>query len=103
MEVNCILEKLSLLEQKIDEQNLLNKEVLNVDDVCKYLAISASHLYKLTSKKQIPHYCPEGKKLYFSRTEIDQWLMRNKQSTTEEIDMAAANYLIKNNRRGLRR
>ena len=56
MEVNQILEKLSQLELKIDEQNLLQKEVLNFNDACKYLDISASHLYKLTSSKQIPHF-----------------------------------------------
>ncbi|MDH1883851.1 helix-turn-helix domain-containing protein [Empedobacter falsenii] len=94
-----ILEKLAQLEGKIEEQNLLQKEVLTFNDVCKYLDISASHLYKLTSQKQIPHFCPQGKKLYFNRTEIDQWLMRNRQETTEDIETAAANYLIKNKRK----
>lgn len=99
MEVNQILEKLAQLEGKIEEQNLLQKEVLTFNDVCKYLDISSSHLYKLTSQKQIPHFCPQGKKLYFNRTEIDQWLMRNRQETTEDIETAAANYLIKNKRK----
>ena len=96
---NLILEKLAQLEGKIEEQNLLQKEVLTFNDVCKYLDISSSHLYKLTSQKQIPHFCPQGKKLYFNRTEIDQWLMRNRQETTEDIETAAANYLIKNKRK----
>jgi len=52
MEVNPIIEKLNQLEQKIDEQILLKKEVLNFNDACKYLDISASHLYKLTSQKK---------------------------------------------------
>lgn len=99
MEVQVILEKLAQLEGKIEEQNLLQKEVLTFNDVCKYLDISASHLYKLTSQKQIPHFCPQGKKLYFNRTEVDQWLMRNRQETTEDIETAAANYLIKNKRK----
>ena len=99
MEVKVILEKLAQLEGKIEEQNLLQKEVLTFNDVCKYLDISSSHLYKLTSQKQIPHFCPQGKKLYFNRTEIDQWLMRNRQETTEDIETAAANYLIKNKRK----
>ena len=99
MEAEQILQKLSQLEQKIDEQNLLHKEVINFNDACKYLDISASHLYKLTSPKQIPHFCPQGKKLYFRRQEIDEWLMRNRQETTEDIETAAANYLIRNKRR----
>ena len=94
-----ILEKLEKLEQRIGEQNLLMKEVLNFNDACNYLDISASHLYKLTSQKSIPHFCPQGKKLYFRRQEIDEWLMRNRQETTEDIETAAANYLIRNKRR----
>ncbi|MDC1324543.1 helix-turn-helix domain-containing protein [Aquimarina sp. M1] len=95
---NLILEKLNSLEQKIEEQNLLKKEVLNFNDACSYLDISASHLYKLTSQKLIPHFCPQGKKLYFNRTELDEWLQRNRQSSTDEIEKAAANYLIQNKR-----
>ena len=68
---NLILERLSQIEQKIDEQALLKKEVLNFNDACKYLDISASHLYKLTSQKLVPHFCPQGKKLYFNRAELD--------------------------------
>jgi excisionase family DNA binding protein len=94
-----ILEKLEKLEQRIGEQNLLMKEVLNFNDACSYLDISASHLYKLTSQKSIPHFCPQGKKLYFNRTELDEWLQRNRQSSADEIETMAANYLLTNKRK----
>lgn len=94
-----ILEKLDRLEQKIGEQNLLMKEVLNFNDACNYLDISASHLYKLTSQKSIPHFCPQGKKLYFNRTELDEWLQRNRQTSTDEIETMAANYLLTHKRK----
>lgn len=99
MEVNQILEKLNQLSQQIAEQNLLKKEVLSFKDVCKYLDLSASHLYKLTSQKTIPHFCPQGKKLYFKREEIDQWLLRNRQESFDELEAKAANYLLKHKRR----
>ena len=94
-----ILEKLEKLEQRIGEQNLLMKEVLNFNDACSYLDISASHLYKLTSQKSIPHFCPQGKKLYFNRTELDEWLQRNRQTSTDEIEIMAANYLLTHKRK----
>jgi len=78
---------------------LLKKEVLNFNEAAKYLDISNSHLYKLTSQKKIPHFCPQGKKLYFNRVEIDEWLQQNRQSSSDEIEQAAADYLIKNKRR----
>jgi excisionase family DNA binding protein len=94
-----ILERLSQIEQKIDEQALLQKSVLNFNETCRYLEISPSHLYKLTSTRQIPHFCPQGKKLYFNRQELEDWLQRNRQSTTEEIDKEATDYIISHKRR----
>jgi excisionase family DNA binding protein len=98
-EQNLILDKLSEIASKLDEQNILQKTVLNLSEAAKYLDISESHLYKLTSSRQIPHFCPQGKKLYFRRDELDTWLQRNRQSSTDEIDQAATNYLIRNKRK----
>jgi excisionase family DNA binding protein len=84
---NLILDKLTEIANKLDEQNLLQKTVLNFNDACKHLDVSPSHLYKLTSSRQIPHFCPQGKKLYFKREELDQWLQRNRQSTNQEVEM----------------
>jgi len=98
-EQNLILDKLTGIANKLDEQNILQKTVLNLSEAAKYLDISESHLYKLTSTRQIPHFCPQGKKLYFRREELDQWLQRNRQSSTDEIDREATNYLIRNKRK----
>jgi predicted DNA-binding transcriptional regulator AlpA len=60
-----ILNKLSEIANKLDEQNLLQKTVLNFNEACSYLDVSQSHLYKLTSTRQIPHFCPQGKEIVF--------------------------------------
>ncbi len=92
------LNKLAALASKMEEQNILQKPVLNFEETCIYLKISQSHLYKLTSQKKIPHYCPQGKKLYFRRDEVDEWLLRNRQSATDEIDKLATDYIIRKKR-----
>lgn len=94
-----ILKRLDKIEQLILSQNLVRKDVLNFNEACEYLELSQSHLYKLTSSKSVPHFCPQGKKLYFNRVQLDEWLQRNKQSTTDEIEKQAADYVIKNKRR----
>lgn len=91
---DLILEKLSEIATKLDEQNLLQKTVLNFNEAAKYLDVSSSHLYKLTSSRQVPHFCPQGKKLYFKRSELDDWLQRNRQITTAEADQLADNLTI---------
>lgn len=96
---NLILDKLTEIANKLDEQNLLQKTVLSFDETCKYLNTSASHLYKLTSSKQIPHFCPGGKRLFFRRDELDTWLQRNRQSTAEEMEQTASDNVSRSNRK----
>lgn len=72
-----LLDRLTEILQKIEEGNMMQKTILSFSEACIYLDISASHLYKLTSAAAIPHFCPQGKKLYFRRDELEQWLQRN--------------------------
>jgi len=90
-----ILEKLTEIATKLDEQNMLKKAVLTFEEACTFLDVSQSHLYKLTSAKQIPHFCPQGKKLYFRRDELEGWLLRNRQSTADEVHEDPAEYTRK--------
>jgi excisionase family DNA binding protein len=94
-----ILDRLQKIEELITEQNLLKKEVININEASRYLELSQSHLYKLTSTGEIPHYKPNGKKLYFNRQELDIWLLRNRQASSDEIETRAANYLITNTKK----
>ena len=93
-----ILEKLERIEKLLETQQAMQKQVLNFNDACIYLELSQSHLYKLTSTGSIPHYKPNGKKLYFKREELDTWLLRNRSNSIDEIEQEAANYLIKKGR-----
>lgn len=95
---SIILEKLESIERMLTEQNMLKKEVLNFNEAAQYLEVSHSHLYKLTSSGTIPAYKPNGKKLYFNRKELDQWLLSNKQTSVDEIDQQASDYLLKKGR-----
>ena len=93
-----ILEKLERIEKLLETKQAMQKQVLNFNDACIYLELSQSHLYKLTSTGSIPHYKPNGKKLYFKREELDTWLLRNRSNSIDEIEQEAANYLIKKGR-----
>ncbi|NGX84709.1 helix-turn-helix domain-containing protein [Aequorivita sp. KMM 9714] len=93
-----IIEKLERIEKLLQEQQTLQKQVLNFNETCRYLELSQSHLYKLTSTSAIPHYKPNGKKIYFHRQELDQWLLRNRMDSQFEIEQQAANYIIQKGR-----
>lgn len=90
-----ILQKLQSIEKLLAEQNLLQKDVLNLQEASTYTGLSTSNIYKLTSTNQIPFYCPQGKKIYFNRKELDQWLQQNRNVTTGELDNEANDYLLR--------
>lgn len=75
------------------------KPVLTFEEACIYCGMSSSSMYKHTSANRIPYYKPEGKLIYFKREELDEWMLRNRQSTQEERVELANSYTAKNKRK----
>ncbi len=99
-----IIEKLDNIETLI-RSNLKNDngtktitEVLNLKQAAEYVSLSKSAIYKKTSERGIPHF-KQGKKLYFKRSELDDWMTGLKISTKEEIEKQANEYIMKKGRR----
>lgn len=78
--VENLLERVSLLENSI----YTTKKVFTFQEACMYIGVSESLLYKLTSSKEIPHYKPRGKMLYFAKEELDEWLLKNCEPTVDD-------------------
>ena len=81
-----VIKRLDKIAALLECQNLAQKALFNFNETCQYLDVSESHLYKLTSARQIPHFCPQGKKLYFKREELNEWLQRNRQLTNAQVE-----------------
>ena len=88
--MQSIEERLANIERKLDIQAQEAKNILTLEEVAEYTHISKSYVYKLTSKGDIPYYKPNGKQLYFKRTEIDEWLLTNRNKTNQEIEREIA-------------
>jgi len=71
-----------------------NKETLDFNEAAQYTNQSRSYLYKLTSQGLIPHYKPNGKKIYFKRSELDEWLLRNKVFSSDELEQKAVDHMV---------
>jgi excisionase family DNA binding protein len=87
-----IIDRLTRIEILIAEQNSLQKEVLTFEEALVYTGISESHMYKLTSKKLIPHSKPRGKLINFDRKKLDAWRLSNPVITFAEIDARTSTY-----------
>ncbi|MGJ8759370.1 MAG: helix-turn-helix transcriptional regulator [Polaribacter sp.] len=77
----------------IESLLLSQKTVLNFDEVTTYTGLSKSYLYKLTSTGGIPCFKPQGKHIYFSKQEIDQWLLQNRKATNDELEKQAVTFV----------
>lgn len=79
---------------RIEQLMALNKAVLTFDEALAYTGLSRSYLYKLTAARQIPHSKPNGKQLYFQRSILDEWLLRNQVKTAEVIAQEAETIVV---------
>ena len=86
-----ILARLERIEQAV----AANKPVLTIAELCCYTGYTEQYVYRLTSTRQIPHY-KRGKLLFFTRAEIDNWLMADRVKTRKEIDAEAETYCALN-------
>ena len=68
-----ILARLTALEEKLTQDS---NGPLCFKEACEYLGFAPSYLYKLTCKNIIPHYKPSGKRLYFFKKELDEWIAK---------------------------
>ena len=92
-----ILDKLTAIESLLEATRPQPKP-LTLEETAKFLDLSKSHLYRLVCYKKIPHYKPEGKRLYFDQAALVAWLKRNHSVTQvqreAQLEEKAASYLV---------
>lgn len=91
---DALAEKLAKLEALMNANAGAgtHKEVMTAQEVAEYTGYKPSYIQMLATKHEIPVYKPggTGSKLFFKRGEVDQWLLRNRQATDEEVRRQAA-------------
>jgi excisionase family DNA binding protein len=67
---------------------------LSIDEASKIVNLSKATIYGLTHQKEIPFH-KRGKRLYFLKSEILQWIKNGKQESKSELQYRADTYLSK--------
>lgn len=89
------IEAMNLKLDRIERLTLLAaKPVLDIEEAALFTGFSVGHLYRLTSGKGIPHY-KKDRKLYFKKTELEEWMLENRILTNDEIDAQAQAYILR--------
>ena len=87
---------LEMRVEELEQMLFLTKNVLSFDEASKFLNLSKSYLYKLTSGNLIPHYKPQGKMLYFEKADLEAWLRQNPIKKQMQIEQEAQRYILAN-------
>ena len=72
--------------EKVEGDQYLKKDIFTAEEACKFLDLSQSLLYKLTSKQKIPHYKPRGKMVYFDRKELVKWIKKRNKKVVDIVN-----------------
>jgi len=94
--VALLLEKVSRIEALLGDLPAERGDtirMLNVTEGAELLHISVQALYTKVSRREIPVHKP-GKRLYFNREELLEWMMGGRLKTNAEIQYEAEKYLV---------
>ncbi len=63
-------------------------ELMGIKEAAKYLGFTPGSLYVLVSKRQVPH-SKRGKRIYFVKSILDDWIRNGRRKTEQEIITAS--------------
>ncbi|SDH32567.1 transcriptional regulator, AlpA family [Flavobacterium omnivorum] len=92
-----ILEKLNNIEKAIEKLNTSSNnddDFMNIEQVASFVGLSKATVYGLILQRKIPHF-KVGKRLYFKKSEIVNWIISSKVKTEQEVNQLADEYIFK--------
>lgn len=85
-----------LLEQS-NEPQPEPEQLLSIQQAGEFLRLAVPTLYRLVQRAEIP-VCKRGKRLYFSKQELTEWIKAGRKKTLAETEKLAEIYI---NKKGL--
>ncbi len=85
--MNKLFEKMDRIEQMLSyfsKEQIKHDELLTVSEASQLLKLAIPTIYSKVSKNEIP-VNKQGKKLYFYKSELIEWVRAGRVKTNEEI------------------
>ena len=92
--VGLLHDKLLTIEQLLRDRatpSPLPDELLTISEAAQFLNLSVPTLYSKVSRREIP-VNKQGKRLYFYKSELADWIKAGRKQTAAEISQAAERY-----------
>lgn len=68
-------------------------QLLTIEEASKLLHLTKPTLYSKVSKGELPGVCKQGKRLYFSKESLIDWIKSGRKKSNAEIEADAETYL----------
>ena len=82
-----------LLDKSTEQAQPTTDQLLTISQVAEFLSLSVPTIYGLVSRSAIP-CMKKGKRLYFSKDEVSDWIKTGKKKTIYELSAEADTYLL---------
>jgi predicted DNA-binding transcriptional regulator AlpA len=99
--VTKMQEKLDNIEQLLlqrQEQALEQDEIMPVIRTAKFLDLAVPTVYSKVCRKELPVH-KRGKRLYFYRSELTEWIRSGRKKTADEIKEEALQHLTSSSKK----
>lgn len=84
-EVNLRLKRIeSILYENSQASPVEMDKRMNIQETSRYINCAVATIYGLVHRRLIPHE-KKGKRLYFHKSEINEWLKKGKRLTIDEV------------------
>ena len=97
-DVCTILAEVQLLKSQLCtstiSQPIIEESPLTVQQAADLLDVTTATIYDLVHKRRIPSHRP-GKRLYFLRPELMDWIRNGRRMTTDELAISAGSRLTR--------
>jgi excisionase family DNA binding protein len=93
--VTQLFDKLENIERLLlskGEQQPETDKLLNIQEAGQLINLTVPTIYGLVSRSEIP-VCKKGKRLYFSKQELTEWIRAGRKKTATEIAAEAQEYI----------
>lgn len=101
--VSQLLMKMETIEQLLTQWNSPtppeSEDLLTIQQAAELIKLSVHTIYGFVSRSEIP-CMKKGKRLYFSKKELNAWIKTGKKKTIAEIENEADEFLSSNKKRG---
>jgi excisionase family DNA binding protein len=78
---------LGRIQELLDISSSASNRPMTTEQAAEYTGLSVSHLHKLTSRSEIPHFKSKGGgRLSFTKADLDAYLFANRVRTKDEIE-----------------